>query len=352
MPDNHTPASKPVAGTEPVEFNFDKPASQNPQMDNPRIKRRSLKVKPTGLIKPSGAAISAARELEREAPPLSAEQSQAAQPQSQAPASAKNVPMVVKAVDQSVAPPRTTPSASTTTPQPASGKAPLKPAPTSPTPSSQTTSPHGTRPATLYYSSYPRKDKDAASPMKTIPTSGQPSASASPASASAQPRPTTATTAASTVRPSATTSPRPAGNIDYRANVERQTREQKSVGNILSYVVYGLIAIFVVCVALAGYAKLHDQSVTVGDLDQRYAAENKVLTSNLATEQEALIQAQAQIGRQQDLIVKQQEELNRLIASTNDEVASLKAEKQVRAQETANLRARVKDLENRPNTFH
>jgi len=192
--------------------------------------------------------------------------------------------------------------------------------------------------------------------MKTIPTGGQPPASASSnstASAAIPLRTTAATASVSTVRPSTTTSPRPAGNIDYRANVERQTREQKSVGNILSYVVYGLIAIFVIGAGLAGYGadiiftRLHDQSVTVSDLDQRYAAENKILTTNLATAQDAIVQAQAQITRQQDVIVKQQEELNRLIAAVNDDVAAIKAEKQTRAQETAALRARVKDVENR-----
>lgn len=341
MPDNHIPSAKPEDGTGPAEFNFDNPATENPpmgnpQMGNPRMKRRSLKAKPAGLIKPSGAAISAARELEREAPPLSAGQSQAAQPKSQESAPVKS------------APPRTTPAP--------------KPPTTSSLTSTPTTSPHGIRPATLYYSSYPRKDKDAASsPMKTTPTSGQPSASASSPSAASTTTPlrtTAATASASTVRPSSTTSPRPAASIDYRANVERQTREQKSVGSILSYVVYGLIAIFVIGASLAGYgadiifAKLHDQSATVSELDQRYAAENKILTTNLATAQEAIVQAQAQITRQQDLIVKQQEELNRLIAATNDNAASLKTERQLRAQETATLRQRVKDLENRNAPIH
>ncbi len=210
--------------------------------------------------------------------------------------------------------------------------------------------------------------------MKTIPTGNQassssasaasagtgsttprPSGNAAPASTA---RPASAATPASTVRPSATATPRPAGNIDYRSNVERQSREQKSVGSILSYIVYALIVLFVICAGLAGYgadiifAKLHDQSATVSDLDQRYAAENKVLTSDLATTQESLVQAQAQITRQQDLIVRQQEELNRLIAATNDNLTALKAEKQARIQDNATLRQRVRDLENRNTSFH
>ena len=139
--------------------------------------------------------------------------------------------------------------------------------------------------------------------------------------------------------------------------MERQSREQKSVGNILAYIVYALIAFFVIAAGLAGYGtytlsrQIHDQSVTVSDLDQRYAAANKTLTVNLATTQDALTQAQAQIARQQDVILKQQEELNRLIASTNENLDAIKAEKQARVQDTASLRARVRDLENRENTL-
>jgi uncharacterized coiled-coil protein SlyX len=135
--------------------------------------------------------------------------------------------------------------------------------------------------------------------------------------------------------------------------VERQSREQKSVGNILSYIVYGFIALFVIVVGLAGYGadiifkQLHEQSATVSDLDARYAAANKDLTTKLAATNDTLAEAQTQIARQQELIMKQQEDLNRLIGETTDNTNALKAEKQARAQETANLRARVRELEER-----
>ncbi|HEV3272450.1 MAG TPA: hypothetical protein VGZ93_09740 [Candidatus Methylacidiphilales bacterium] len=177
--------------------------------------------------------------------------------------------------------------------------------------------------------------------MKTIPTtSTAPSSSAS-------------TLPSSVTRPT-TTASRPATTVDYRANVERQSREQKSVGNILSYIVYGLIGFFVVSAGLAAYGadvifkQIHDQSVTVSGLDEKYAKVTGDLNTKLAATQDTLAQAQAQIARQQDLILKQQEELNRLIAATNDNAAALKTEKQARAEETASLRARVRDLENRP----
>ena len=372
MPENQIPATQPEPGAAPGELNFAKPAEENP-----RIRRRSLKAKPGGLIKPPGGMPPAARELEREAPPLSAEQavkprdiSEVAvtegrdprataqkdpraeiagyqqKPKQDSTQEVKSAPAVKIAAP---APPKVTPSPATTlSPSPASGGAIPKattatPAPTST--SSPSTSPHGTRPATLYYSSHHRKDKEAPSPMKTIPT-------ATPAPSSS------ATTLPSSLARSAASSPRPATTVDYRANVERQAREQKSVGSILAYVVYALIGCFVVGAALAGYGayvvsvQLHQQSVTVSDLDARYAAANKDLNAKLAATQDTLGQAQAQIARQQDLIVKQQEELNRLIAATNDNASALKVEKQARTQETAALRARVRDLEYRGTFQH
>jgi hypothetical protein len=179
--------------------------------------------------------------------------------------------------------------------------------------------------------------------MKTIPTTSP----ASPASAPS------ATTLPSSVARSATSSPRPATTLDYRANVERQSREQKSVGNILSYIVYGLIGFFVISAALAGYGsyvifqRLHDQSQTVSDLDARYSAANKDLNAKLAATQDTLTQAQAQITRQQDIILKQQEDINKLIAATNDNASAVRTERATRAQETASLRERVRDLEYR-----
>ena len=144
--------------------------------------------------------------------------------------------------------------------------------------------------------------------------------------------------------------------MDYRANVERQAREQKSVGNILAYVVYALIAFFVLSAGLAGYGahiifkQLDDQSVTVSDLDKKYTDANQVLTAKLTATEDTLATAQAQIARQQDIILKQQEDINKLIAATNDNTAAARTERATRAQETANLRERVRELENKATT--
>ena len=376
MPENQIPATQPESGAAAGEFNFAKA-----EAPTPRIRRRSLKSKPGALIKNASGTPPAARELEREAPPLSAEQAAQSRAVSVAAASDAILPDVEPVKEKAKeAAPRTAETVSPVKPRqtsespaqevktngaskvaetvsvppkvtPTVAKAPSEPAQTTPaaktasaaTPASTSaTSPHGTRPATLYYSSTTRKE-EAPAPMKTIPTASTTSSSSA-----------SSTTPASTSVARATTSPsRPSPTVDYRANIERQSREQKSVGNILSYVVYALIAFFVISAGLAAYGadvifkQLHDQSVTVSDLDARYAAANKDLNAKLASTQDTLTQAQAQIARQQDVIVKQQEELNRLIATTTETDNSLKQERQARAQETANLRARVRDLENR-----
>jgi hypothetical protein len=172
-------------------------------------------------------------------------------------------------------------------------------------------------------------------------------ASASPSGPQAS-RPAATTVAATATPPSAS---RPTAPVDYRANVERQTREQKSVGNILAYIVYGFLALFLVTAALAGYGgytltrQLHDQSNTIGELDARYDAANKDLAAKLAVTRDTLQQAQAQIARQQDLIVKQQEDLNRLLSATTANDAALKAEKAARLQENTILRSRLHELD-------
>jgi hypothetical protein len=361
MPDNSSSAAQPDSGPAPAELNFDQPPT-----GNSRIKRRSLKAKPAGLQ--PATAPTAARELEREAPPLSAES--AARPTAPVadpkPATVAKAETPVKSTP--VAPPRTkptisltsTPTASVPSQRPASSATGATPVTVQKVSSSVTTapkthsstntspSPHGTRPATLYYSSYAKKESPPT--MKT-------NSAASPA---ASPLPSSSATAAPAARPvsaaATPTAPRAAAApIDYRANVERQSREQKSVGSLLSYVVYALIFVFVAGAALAGYGgkvifdKLHDQSATLSDLDNKYSIANKDLTVRLGAVQDSLTQAQASINRQQDVINKQQEDINRLLNQITDNVTATKAETRTRAQETAVLRARIRDLEAKNN---
>ena len=167
-------------------------------------------------------------------------------------------------------------------------------------------------------------------------------------------RPSAAASAAAPVYTPTVSAPR--SNVhDYRANVERQSREQKSVGNILSFVVYGLVALFVLGGILAAYGgytitrQIHQQSLTLSDLDSRYSAANQALTAQLKASNDSLTQAltqtQAQITREETLLVRQQDMINKLSAANEADAASLRQEHTARAAETATLRARLRLLE-------
>ncbi len=342
--------------------------------------------------------------MEREAPPLSAEQT--ARPATPVPDEPEASPVPAEAPrSTAVAPPRRTPAVAPAAKAPAAsgtpqtgprpinlasaagtgttnGATPPQKAPGTPAPAtgasgqkvnisltaqqkataavlvaSTPRSPHGTRPATLYYTtSQPKKaatdsmkTTTPASSTSTATTPSSPSTSATPASRPA------AATSPSTARPataSAASAPRTAAtNFDYRANVDRQSREQKSVGSLLAYFVYGLIAVFVVGGGLAIYGsvvifdKLHDQSTSISSLDDKYTGKVAALNKELATTQDKLAAAQAQIARQQDLINKEQEQLNQLLVQINDNTNALNKEHQARLQEAATLRSRIRDLE-------
>jgi hypothetical protein len=169
---------------------------------------------------------------------------------------------------------------------------------------------------------------------------------------SASPAPSTSTPSAAPARSTPSTG-RAASVVDYRTNVERQSREQKSVGDLLSIIVYTLIALFVVGASLSGYGayvlskQLHQQSVTVDDLDKRLSDQNRALADQLKATMATLSDAQGQIAREQDLILKQQETINKLLSSAQDNAAAIRTERQTRAEETAGLRARLRDLEYR-----
>jgi hypothetical protein len=169
---------------------------------------------------------------------------------------------------------------------------------------------------------------------------------------SASPAPSTSTPSAAPARSTPSTT-RAASVVDYRTNVERQSREQKSVGDLLSIIVYTLIGLFVVGASLSGYGtyvifkQLRQQSVTVSDLDARLSAQNSALATQLQTTVTTLSEAQAQIGREQELILKQQETINKLIAAAQDNAAAIRTERATRADETASIRERLRDLEYR-----
>lgn len=312
MADNDRPAANPEAQPSTGEFDFAAPITQGP-----RLKRRSLKTRkadsPSDIVRE-------APPLEQEPPPYQPD------PRDDDDAEA-NAQVQIK----------DTPASKTKTgsqPHFASTARPTVP-----------TSPHGTRPATLYYSSGNRKEKQKEKPVSSPPTPSTPAPTMS-----TTPAPTSPTT-----RPAAAT--RPATVVDYRTNIDRQAREQKSVGGVLAILVYCLIAFVVIGAGLAGYGayavgkQLQKQSLTITDLDKHYASETLSLAAQIKSTQDALTQAQtqtqAQLAREQELIVQQQESINKLIAADTATVTALKQERAARADETSALKSRVRILENK-----
>jgi hypothetical protein len=305
MPDDPHPISSPAASGE---FNF---ADSAPVEDKPRIKRRSLKPRPAPAPAPAAGEPAP---IPPEPEPDDLESSASAQPRPAEPAPATA--------------PKLYTTAGATTPRPAAA-----------------TSSSSTPNSGLYYTTGARREAERAAasanpPMKpSTPTPSSSSGAATPAASLSAYRPTTGTT------------PRTSTASDFRANIDRQKQEQKSVGNVLSYVVYAIGALLILGAALAIYGgytlsrQIHEQSVTVSDLDTRYAAENKQLTEALGTTNDTLSQAQAQIRRQEEMIARQQDTINKLVTTNDEIVAALHQERVTRASETSNLRARVRNLE-------
>jgi hypothetical protein len=132
---------------------------------------------------------------------------------------------------------------------------------------------------------------------------------------------------------------------DYRKNVERQTREQKSFDSVLATVGYSLLAAIVLVAGLAGYGgyviwqQVQNQASTVRQLDAKYQQETALL-------RESLVNKQTDIDKLNDLVKRQQESSNRLKAMMDETTAALRAERAQRARETADLQQRLRRLSN------
>jgi hypothetical protein len=288
-----------------------------PVDETPRVKRRSLQTPAPAAPRVGSGEARAPRETAREAAPA------ASKPETVSPAPA--APRAEK-----------TPASSSTAP--AAGTAGYRPIyastaqPSTPAQAAPGTSGAPPRPGTLYYSTGPRQEK------KETPMSIPPTASPSHAAATSM-----------TSRPAPTRAP---SALDYRANIDRQAREQHSVGSFLAIVVYSLLGLFVLGACLAGYGtwalskQIHQQSLTIGDLDRHYSDEDDLLKSRIKTVSQDLAQADALAGRQQQIIEQQQATITKLSALTEQLAANLQAERQVRSIETTTLRARVRSLEN------
>jgi len=388
-PENTDPVTQ--TGTNEFEFESTKPEA-------PRIRKRSLKSKPAaGTSSVNPPATQATRPAATPDAPRTAVY---AQPVS--PAADSRPAQVRPSTGEPIEKPQAGPASgvlyytSASNPQKTAG-ARTNPAATQPTrPVAASTQPVSPRPATTsMQSSSNFRAPSASHSNPTRPTATghathtpQMSSSRPVTSAASTPQMTSsrpATSAASTPQTSATrpasaatttssmaaravsttvaspapsSSSRPAGVSDYRSNIDRQSREQKSIGGILNIIVYGLIAFFVIAAALAGYGahdvykQLKQQSVTVSDLDSHYATATQQLADELKATQQAIIQTQSQLNRTQELAVRQQDSLTKLQAALDaqtqalrDERATRAAETSIRVSENSALRARVRDLE-------
>ena len=367
----------PAAKTEPVEFEFNAPPPENP-----RMRKRNLKVRPAAESAASAAPARPVPEREQAAAVY-------AQPAA-ATHSAPNGPVYARPSD----------TAERTQPAPASGvlyyssnpgtkkedsmkSLPHPQATARPTTASQPTTlrsaasasqPAATRPATS--ESFSQRSTSAASTPQASP--GRPAAAASTMAsshssasshASSASRPASASAsspsrAVSTTVASPSSSSRPAGVSDYRSNIDRQAREQKSIGSILNLAVYALIGLFIFATALAAYGahdvykQLHAQSTTVSELDARYSAANQTMSDKLTSTQAGIQQVQAQLSHAQELILRQQDLLTKMQAMLDTQAQALReeratraAETSIRAQETAVLRSRLRALEAKNETY-
>jgi hypothetical protein len=297
MPETPRPSSSSIPETEPGELNFAEPLTERP-----RMKRRSLKPQPVSSQPPAEAVE-----------PTPDEET----------SSGLHAPLYEETKTEPA------PAASPTGTEPAKSyfRTTVQPTPT-----------HPAQPSTLYYNTGGRKEKEETPPMK--PTSASGTSSAHPAAA-----------ARTMTAPSTGGGPtRATSVVDYRANIERQAREQKATGNIIHYAVCALGAVLLLGFVLAGYGaytlsrQIHAQSVTMSDLDARYAAANKALNAHLSGTDDNVSQLQADLNRQQELILKDQEAINKLMTANETLAAALRQERASRAEETSNLRSETSSL--------
>lgn len=402
MPPDNT---NPVAKTESSEFEF-----EAKQQDNPRLKKRNLKAaaqtaganvsrpateqaRPAVYAQPAAATHSTpAEERPAYARPSGTEQRPSPAPATGVLYYSSTAPKRPEAMKAPLSPSQATrlasgaaQAASHSLPQrtaasqqraaAASPSAQSRPAAASASTQTRPATSYSQRPATTQHTAPTRPASTTHTPVSstTHPTSHSthPSSATRPASSTgaSTPRPASSAAAAaaatqqvsravSTHVAGPASASRPSGVSDYRANIDRQSREQKSVGNILNIFVYGLAAFLILGAVLAAYGahdvykQLHAQSTTVTELDKHYADANQRLTDSLNSNIQATQQLQTQLAKAQELILRQQDALTKLQASLDAQAEALRqerstraAETSIRAQETSALRSRIRSLE-------
>lgn len=130
---------------------------------------------------------------------------------------------------------------------------------------------------------------------------------------------------------------------DFRRNAERQSKEQKSTGTILSGIAYGLIAAILLVASLSAFGgfvmwrQIQNNATTVAQVNDKLNAEVAALREEAAEARKAT----------DEVIKRQQEQINRLTAVTEQQRGAFVAEQKKRDREIQALQAAIKRQDSR-----
>ncbi len=177
----------------------------------------------------------------------------------------------------------------------------------------------------------PQKSAPENKPAAKIPEESKQSTPHSTQIPTSQPRtPSSMATSSSYTPPSS----------NYTRNVERQSKEQKSMNTILSGVglfLLVLVLIFAVSAGFGGYVlwkEIQNQQVTVGRLDAKYAAAISGLDENIVRTNEEIANLQLTLKTQRDEIVTLRTQQTALLTQLRNSQRDIESSK-----------ARVQELE-------
>ena len=133
---------------------------------------------------------------------------------------------------------------------------------------------------------------------------------------------------------------------DFRRNAERQSKEQKTTGNILSGIAYALLAVIMIVASLSAFGgyvmwrQIQSQATTVAQLSDKLNNEVAVLRDEAAITKK---NADENFRRQQEI-------LNKTIVSLEQQRANFLAEQKKKDREILSLQGRLTRIENRINS--
>ena len=183
---------------------------------------------------------------------------------------------------------------------------------------------NGRRPQTSFVPSVPpppQESSDMPAPTAAPPTSGSSSTytrGGSAPAASAQP-----------------------GVNEFRRNADRQSREQQSVGSLLSIVGFSLLFGLLLVAGLAGYGgyvlyeQIKQNSATIAEAERNLRAETDTLRGQI----KVLERAQSEAER---IAREQQEVLTKLTMKTDEILVAIRNDSRARTKEIGDIREEIK----------